>query len=316
MFLSFFVFSYLSYSCIAIDRIWLLRHCDKPKDNQNPCCNQLGYFRANQWHTYFERYFDSKTIIKIYTSGFYNENKNNLCEIAINKYPENKKCKKSRRMWLTANIINNTLSKKYNLKGKINDDYCSGDYKKIIKNIKENKKKYTDSIIVWQHHEIIDIIKHYDIKIDKWINKNIYDILFMIDVTQKKLYYDFYVIDNKTDNHLDNIDSINKWLKDFDRIPIYYSQKNILFNTENRLYYYYKDNIYVYYFIVFLLIIFVFVIFIFIVYLFFCHPYKKIDNIKNKNGKNKKNLNDSFEYSYLLDKELFNERQNYLIEIK
>jgi hypothetical protein len=108
-FLIIYSFSFVFSS--NIKRIWIIRHCDKPKNKKNPCCSSVGFQRAEQWHHYFEKYFDSKSKIQIISSG-YSENKNDNC-ILSKQNTNHPQCKKSQRMWVTANVLNQTLSKKF-----------------------------------------------------------------------------------------------------------------------------------------------------------------------------------------------------------
>ena len=83
--------------------IWLIRHCDKTNDNQNPCCSNYGYERSTNWYKYFEIYINSSPYI--YASN-YSEKK----QCVTNNYNEiNPECQKSQRMYLTAEAIYNSI---------------------------------------------------------------------------------------------------------------------------------------------------------------------------------------------------------------
>jgi len=204
----------------GLDKIWLLRHCDKPDNVRNDCCSNNGYARSNHWHLYFERYFFplGQNKIKIYTSNFHSS-KTNICIHNIN-HIDDKTCQHSQRMYLTSNYLYNSLNKQ-NITSIINFDYCVGSYVDMIHNI-NNITNYTDIIIVWEHQEIVDIINYFNIKIDKWPHKleDNYDIIFMIDLQTNKLYYDFFDYKNNIIIHNQNIDN---WLTNISTIHSYYN---------------------------------------------------------------------------------------------
>ena len=211
---------------LELERIWIIRHCDKPKQISNPCCSNIGYDRAKNWHLYFQKYFTKKNIIEIYSSN-YNEKK--VC-LKDNNYQlnPNKSCQKSQRMFLTANYIQENLKQKYNVFKKNNLNYCVGEKNKLLKNIFKNDDILTDIVLVWEHKEIVKIINEFGIHLSKWGNKYMdeYSIVFLIDVRTKQLYYDcFDFVNNKTDCSED----IELWLNNFQKINILY--KNYKLNA-------------------------------------------------------------------------------------
>jgi hypothetical protein len=209
IFLQIFIFFKL---CNGLDRLWLIRHCDKPKSSKNPCCSELGYERAKNWYHYFKIHFKKNSIIKIYSSNF-NEKK-----VCINNilYNPNSNCQKSQRMFLTAYYLQETLQKFYKFQENININFCVGEKNKLVNSILDNYK-VSDVILVWEHKEIIDIIRHFQIEIKKWKNKfeNTYNLVFMIDIKTKQLFYDcFDFVKNNT--YCSN--DIDIWLNKFNRI--------------------------------------------------------------------------------------------------
>jgi hypothetical protein len=196
----------------GLDRLWLIRHCDKITDN-NPCCSQTGYDRANHWYLYLKVFIDPLKL-GIYTSN-YNEYKQ--CIIDKN-FKTNPNCQKSQRMYLTANAIREQyINTDSSLLIPINTNYCIGDYKDLLQEIKINTENYRDIIIVWEHNEIIEIIRDFGIEIKKWHNRwdDVYNLIFMIDIEQQKLYYDCYNFETDTYHCLDDIQD---WLFYHDRI--------------------------------------------------------------------------------------------------
>jgi len=208
----FYIYFLFLKLCHSVDRIWLIRHCDKPKTNANPCCSELGYERAKNWHRYFKMQMHKNSIVKIYSSNF-NEKK-----VCINNilYKPDFTCQKSQRMFLTAYYLQNTLQKFINFQENINTNYCVGEKNNLISDIVKNIK-FSDAVVVWEHKEIIHIIRDFGINIKKWKNKfqNYYSIVFMIDIKTKQLFYDcFDFIKNMTSCP----DEINKWLYNFEKI--------------------------------------------------------------------------------------------------
>jgi hypothetical protein len=105
----------------------------------------------------------------------------------------------------------------------------------------------TDVIIVWEHTEIIEIIRHFDIKIKKWRNKHIdeYNIVFLIDIATKQLYYDCF--DFITNNAICS-NKVYKWLHNFQNINLYYnmnyySSSAHIFNAKQSVYYFYRISL-------------------------------------------------------------------------
>jgi len=243
----------------SVDRIWLLRHCDKPVNNDSPCCSPIGYVRADNWYYYFDRYLDKNDNIVIYSSN-YNEKK--ICIPFLNsQYTPNINCQKSQRMFLTAYyILNQLTNNKYHVKNNINLDYCIGYKPQLLNDIMKNKK-INDVIVVWEHKEIIDIIRYFNIKLTKWHNKftNVYDLIFMIDVVSKKLYIECYsYLTNGTSCNQD----VQTWLQDFDSISQYYEK--ISYSSNINIQYTNKNSkLLIYLFITFSLYIVISCIYIF-----------------------------------------------------
>ena len=108
-------------------------------------------------------------------------------------------------------------------------NYCIGDDKDKIIDSVSNRMDVTDAILIWEHKEIIDIIRSFDIDIKSWKNKyeSIYDIVFMIDIKTHKLFYDCFDFIYNSTNCSKNVDI---WLNDFKsitkRTPILYESSN------------------------------------------------------------------------------------------
>ena len=89
-------------------------------------------------------------------------------------------------MFLTTYYLSKQLlDMNYNIET-INLNYCVGDSGKIfnhIQHMKNRNRNINDIILIWEHNEIINFIRKYNIKIGLWkrkLKKN-YDIVFMID---------------------------------------------------------------------------------------------------------------------------------------
>uniref|UniRef100_A0A6C0ERF9 Uncharacterized protein n=1 Tax=viral metagenome TaxID=1070528 RepID=A0A6C0ERF9_9ZZZZ len=217
------LFLLFNYS-ISIERIWLIRHCDKPRVESNPCCSTYGYNRSINWFFYFKQYLNKDNNIEIYSSNY---NEKIFCSLdVIPGYKPNNSCQKSQRMFLTAYYIQEKLiTNNYKIYHKINLNFCVGDKNNLIKYINKNVN-VNDAIVVWEHNELIEIIREYNIDISKWRKRNNdeYTIVFLIDVKTRQLYYDCYdFIKNTTSCS----NKINKWLTKFKKINFYYNDNSL-----------------------------------------------------------------------------------------
>ena len=171
--------------------------------------------------------------IQIYSSNF---NENKVC-IPHMKYNPNPTCQKSQRMFLTAYNLHKSFESN-DIMSNINAKFCIGEYNALMNEIEDSTNKQI--VIIWEHNEIIDIIRFLGIKIDKWKNKfdDIYDIIFMID-ENNDLYYDCYDFENNVTgcNHYSNNQDFQKWLSDFPMIskkdPIYQSVNMVKYKSGN-----------------------------------------------------------------------------------
>jgi hypothetical protein len=219
LFISFISFIYFIPKPFALNRIWLVRHCDKPISTSDPCCSKLGYERAAQWHLYFEKYIQKRDKVKIYSSNF---NEKKICINNI-KYLPDSSCQKSQRMFLTAYYLQNTFKDDViDLSPTIDNDYCVGEKDKLLSAILKDMV-VTDAIVVWEHKEIVDIIRNFDIQIKKWKNKfkNIYNLVFMIDVQRRQLFYDCFDFDKNAITNCSEVNDMGKWLSNFNSIDKY-----------------------------------------------------------------------------------------------
>jgi len=148
-------------------------------------------------------------------------------------YKPNNDCQKSQRMYLTAYYIHNALTNNYRVGKDINLHYCIGYKHKLLSNLHKTTN-IQDAIVIWEHKEIIQIIREFNIKIDKWHNKleHVYDLIFLIDVNTGKLYRDCYsFITNQTSCSKD----VSLWLKDFDKIDEYFHRKILQTNNTDKI---------------------------------------------------------------------------------
>lgn len=211
----------------SLDKVWLIRHCDKTTDSENPCCSQYGYQRADNWYKYFNRYIHPKSSIQIYASN-YNEKKQ--C-IANNDYKTNSSCQKSQRMFITGLAINDKMTPGQ----KINIDYCIGEYKELVDTIESSD--FNEDIIVWEHKEIVNIINRLGIGLSDWPDSasEEYNVVFMVDYNKQRLYYDCY---NFIDGTHSCSDQISSWLKKYDSISSYYTldmERSMLVNITHTI---------------------------------------------------------------------------------
>lgn len=213
-------------------KIWIIRHCDKPKhDKTNRCCSSNGILRIKNWINYLRPKINPNNKIQIIGTN-YKDSKLNC----VNDNPETiiKYCQKSQRMFQTSYELYDSFSKIYPNIVWSYEAYCVGDHKKLVKNIYLDSeiKSYDDIIINWEHNEIPKIIGEFDISIKKWPNhlhRN-YDLIFMIDMDNQELYYDCY---DHTNNKSICTSDIQKWLGEYKPINLYYA-KNLRIQKQNQ----------------------------------------------------------------------------------
>jgi hypothetical protein len=215
---------------------------------------------------YFETFLPKETHISIYTSSFHEKK---ICEnhytrpiIKRERILEEKQCQKSQRMWITANILYNHFKFFFSYL-KMQSQFCIGEKKQLLQKIDEDSVFISDAIVVWEHDEIIDMIRYMGIEIGHWHHKHMYDIVFMVDIKEKRLYYDcvsYTFYDNET------ICKKNaKWLQKYGFISDYFANKDVL-STNYKSYKHYDY----YYFKVVTSLLFIMILFITCIYVFCC----------------------------------------------
>ena len=198
-FLLFFAF----YSAFSTKTIWFIRHCDKPKSSTNRCCSDLGYERAQHWPLYFTSQTNSNHF-DIYASDF---DQTKACAPLPNLLLlATRRCQKSQRMYLTALELTPSPHK-------INLHYCVGQWQPLVKEIKQSPSQQI--IVVWEHKEIVHMIREFGILLPKWPNKfrEEYSLVFRID--QQTGEFRFGCFDYKT-NRTKCREDIERWLQ-----PVY-----------------------------------------------------------------------------------------------
>jgi hypothetical protein len=169
-------------------RIWFIRHCDKPNNPNDRGCSSKGIWRANQWAQYFIGRVNKPTL---YTSGFRGY-KNAQCP------------QKSERMMTTAILIKNEL-----MGASIKTDYCIGQGSELIRKL---RKETGDTIVIWEHTEIIEMLQIMGIplvqKTAKYLKKE-FGIVFLWE--NHRLSFDCFPEECS--------EIVVKTLKDFPRIP-------------------------------------------------------------------------------------------------
>jgi len=222
-------------------RIWFLRHCDKPIKKSDPCCSETGYKRAVGWAHYLGPFVRERRV-EIYASGStesastcldgsrYGEKRSEAefekhfleTQSEENGYEVNPTCQKSQRMWLTAHSIQTVLN------GTMNPpSYCIGDGSKVIQEIlRKRGDGTTDFVVVWEHEEIIEMIRSLGVSIKDWKKKELYDLVFMMDLDTRTLYYQCVPMP-KEGRHC--LKATKQWLgRSFHTIPNEESNKSLL----------------------------------------------------------------------------------------
>jgi len=127
----------------------------------------------------------------------------------------NTHCQKSQRMFITANTLYSNLQSIGYRVDQISK-YCVGEKRQLIDHILRDDTT-EDSIVVWEHHEIIQIIREFGISIDTWRNHFIdeYSLVFQIHVESRILHYDCFDFQHQQQPCPKSIDL---WLTHFDKI--------------------------------------------------------------------------------------------------
>ena len=200
-------------------RLWMLRHCDKPIDDADSCCSDVGHQREQKWSIFLHRYLDQEdSFIEMYASNFRTIQ---TCNYNINyelmTSTPRKHCQRAQRMYSSAYYIKENLeSLNYSIIKNIDTNNCIGEESAVIHSITNSTHTITDAILIWQHDEIMEIIRSFGITMNDFSksDKYIYDIAFMLDISNKKLYYEcFEYYDVSSVSSCSPL--IHSWLKSF-----------------------------------------------------------------------------------------------------
>lgn len=142
------LFTWIFYSRIisAVERVWFIRHCDKPR--HGPCCSEKGYERASNWHKSLIHHQVVESNLTIYTSGTQSKSQ---CPHDPPHLQINHQCPHSHRMLITANIIHQALPF-----SKLRDGYCVGQMDVLLSDVLDDPSH--DVLVVWQHEELMQMV--------------------------------------------------------------------------------------------------------------------------------------------------------------
>ena len=186
----------LSLACLfmvatvgASKAVWLIRHCDKSSDDSDPCCTSKGYDRARGWAEYFKsRLTPSATG---FVSSTYKSDQDTCKKTAGTPTNTYSACQHSQRMWLTASELVNQLGVS---ETSINTDYCTSDSMKDVAKLAEGQKE-KEALIVWEHNQLVDIIKDLGVgKMSDWPDNldDVYSLVFRVENgTMEYACYDY-----------------------------------------------------------------------------------------------------------------------------
>ena len=191
----------VSLSCIYLSnaipqRLWMIRHCDKPINDADSCCSDFGHQREQKWSIFLHKYLDQEnSVIEMYASNFRTIQ---TCNYNINyefmTSTPRKNCQRAQRMYSSAYYIKENLeSLNYTIVKNINTNNCIGEESDVVHSI-NNSTQITDAILIWQHDEILQIIRSFGINANDFSksDKYIYDVAFMLDISSNKLYYECF----------------------------------------------------------------------------------------------------------------------------
>jgi len=125
-------------------------------------------------------------------------------------------------MYWTAKLLHDRLQQSADItvSRTVNSKWCVGEGAQLMDHVytSSESRATTDLIIVWEHHEIVEMIRRLGIHMPKWrkTHVNEYSLVLQMDVTHHKLYYDCF--DYRT-NQTGCSEEIAGWLHDYGRIP-------------------------------------------------------------------------------------------------
>ena len=203
------------------NKIWLIRHCDKPSKTESPCCSARGYLRAEAWSNYFAT---RATQPLYYISSGYRQKQECINDFYVpEKGDLNSDCPKSQRMFITSYIIQQSLreedvqNQKEEMEGEkeegeegegaienMNTQFCVGQESSLVDFVLRKRGEKGDILITWEHSGIVEILRHMGFDISKWKNhmKEHYELVFWVDLdigTWGYECYDFEVSENDGD---------------------------------------------------------------------------------------------------------------------
>ena len=220
------LFFFLLIPCISsVEKIWILRHCDKPENPKNPCCSEYGKIRFQSWNQYFMRQnIPQENSIQIIGSNY--DDSKSKCVVS-NQQKTNEKCNYSQRMVESSLYLQESMMMYFPNVGLDTTTFCSTQTTKLALSIYQNHTKNHHVILVWSHTEIIDLLRTMGISIKKWKRhlRKEYNIVFLFDVKQKTLSYDCFQFDGDLKNQNLCNSKTSEWLQDFARITPILAQK-------------------------------------------------------------------------------------------
>jgi hypothetical protein len=173
----------------AVDRIWILRHCDKPRDG--PCCSALGYERAYAWGAYLSHRVPAAASVLYLEAGASSPRR---CGVPANhsRAPVDAQCQRSERLRITSRILQDVLARPFVVHG----GYCTGDARGILRRL-ARETAATDAVIVWEHTEIASLLAGLGHAGAEWPDPHRYDFAFL--VSGGALYWDCAPLPNEVE---------------------------------------------------------------------------------------------------------------------
>jgi hypothetical protein len=164
----------------AIERIWILRHCDKPP--AGPCCSPEGYARADAWGAYLARRVPAEATVLHIEAGASSPRQ---CHAGAtpSTFAVDARCQRSERLLLTSRVLQGALARPFTVQAGL----CTGDAPAILRRLTKEPAA-TDAVIVWEHTEIAALLTGLGWPGVGWPDAQHYDFVFLVTPTQ--LYWD------------------------------------------------------------------------------------------------------------------------------
>ena len=158
--------------CTVQGRVWFLRHCDKPHENSSPCCSAKGIRRMTHWGQFIKAYMSDNATVQIMTAL---DSTIEVC--SVDREPPNPVCQSSARFHESSRYVQKALQISTHLEERL----CIGQSEILAQRINATKGQYSDTIVVWEHRDMVRVLWHLGQPLSPWPTNRRYDIVFVLE---------------------------------------------------------------------------------------------------------------------------------------